>query len=129
MFADAAIDDFFRARLDHMIDLRHSLAVLASRMPWQHDRWRISSLAAHTPVRRCPIWTCSVRRQRCWRASPTPGARGWLLRMIAKKGVAFLWRLYLRLCRAAALPPNWSRMLRKLAVHAFGRPAPRLAAL
>lgn len=29
-----ATDDFFRARLDHMIDLRHPLAVLANRMPW-----------------------------------------------------------------------------------------------
>lgn len=29
-----ATDDFFRARLDQMIDLRHPLAVLASRMPW-----------------------------------------------------------------------------------------------
>jgi hypothetical protein len=28
-----ATDDFFRARLDEMIDLRHPLAVLASRMP------------------------------------------------------------------------------------------------
>ena len=27
--------DFFRARLDQMIDLRHPLAVLATRMPWQ----------------------------------------------------------------------------------------------
>ena len=27
--------DFFRSRLDHMIELRHPLAVLASRMPWQ----------------------------------------------------------------------------------------------
>ena len=26
--------DFFRARLDAMIDLRHPLAVLASRLPW-----------------------------------------------------------------------------------------------
>ena len=31
-----APDDFFRARLDQMIDLRHPLAVLASRMPWSH---------------------------------------------------------------------------------------------
>ena len=30
-----ATDDFFRARLDQMIDLRHPLAVLARRMPWQ----------------------------------------------------------------------------------------------
>lgn len=29
-----ATDDFFRARLDQMIDLRHPLAVLAMRMPW-----------------------------------------------------------------------------------------------
>jgi hypothetical protein len=28
-------DDFFRSRLDQMIELRHPLAVLASRMPWQ----------------------------------------------------------------------------------------------
>jgi hypothetical protein len=27
-------DDFFRARLDQMIDLKHLLAVLAQRMPW-----------------------------------------------------------------------------------------------
>lgn len=27
--------DFFRARLVDMIDLRHPLAVLATRMPWQ----------------------------------------------------------------------------------------------
>lgn len=29
-----ATDNFFRARLDQMIDLRHPLAVLAQRMPW-----------------------------------------------------------------------------------------------
>jgi transposase, IS5 family len=29
-----ATDDFFRARLDGMIDMRHPLAVLATRMPW-----------------------------------------------------------------------------------------------
>jgi transposase InsO family protein len=27
--------DFFRSRLDQMIDLRHPLSVLACRMPWQ----------------------------------------------------------------------------------------------
>lgn len=27
-------DDFFLARLEHMIDLRHPLAVLAQRLPW-----------------------------------------------------------------------------------------------
>ncbi len=29
-----ATDDFFRARLDTMIDMRHPLVVLATRMPW-----------------------------------------------------------------------------------------------
>ena len=33
----ASTDDFFRSRLDHMIDLRHPLAVLANRMPWQPE--------------------------------------------------------------------------------------------
>lgn len=28
-------DDFFRARIDQMIDLSHPLAVLARRMPWE----------------------------------------------------------------------------------------------
>ena len=35
IFACSATEDFFRSRIDHMIDLRHPLAVLASRMPWQ----------------------------------------------------------------------------------------------
>ena len=35
MFACPATDDFFRSRIDQMIDLRHPLAVLSSRMPWQ----------------------------------------------------------------------------------------------
>jgi transposase, IS5 family len=29
-----ATDDFFRARLDAMIDLKHPLVVLATRLPW-----------------------------------------------------------------------------------------------
>ena len=28
-------EDFFRNRLDQLIELRHPLAVLANRMPWQ----------------------------------------------------------------------------------------------
>ena len=43
MFACSATEDFFAARLDHMIDLRHPLAVLASRMPWQ----QIEASVAH----------------------------------------------------------------------------------
>ena len=30
MFACPATDDFFRSRIDHMIDLRHTLAVQAA---------------------------------------------------------------------------------------------------
>lgn len=43
MTMDAATEVFFRLRLDHMIDLRHSLAVLSSRMPWQ----QIEASVAH----------------------------------------------------------------------------------
>lgn len=44
MFADAATADFFRARLDHMIDLRQPLVVLASRMPWQQIKASLAHL-------------------------------------------------------------------------------------
>ena len=44
MFACPATDDFFRARIDQMIDLRHPLAVLASRMPWQELEARVAHL-------------------------------------------------------------------------------------
>jgi transposase, IS5 family len=53
----------------------------------------------------------------------------WLLRMIAKKGVAFLQRLYLRLCKAAAVPSNWLSLLREFVSIAFRRPPARLAAV
>jgi IS5 family transposase len=51
MFACPSTDDFFRARLDHMIDLRQPLAVLASHMPWQALEARVAqtfSRRAHT---------------------------------------------------------------------------------
>ena len=44
MCADAATEDFLRARLDHMVDLRHSLAVLVSRMPWQQIEASVTHL-------------------------------------------------------------------------------------
>ncbi len=40
------VADFFRSRLDQMIDLRHPLAVLASRMPWQELEANVASLLA-----------------------------------------------------------------------------------
>ena len=42
---DAA--DFFRSRLDQMIDLRHPLAILASRMPWQELEASMASVLAN----------------------------------------------------------------------------------
>ena len=53
----------------------------------------------------------------------------WLLRMIAKKGVPFLLRLYLRLCKAATVPPNWLSQLRKIVSIAFTQPPARLVAI
>jgi IS5 family transposase len=40
-------DDFFRSRLDQMIDPRHPLAVLAQRLPWQKIETRLAPLFAH----------------------------------------------------------------------------------
>lgn len=42
-----ATDDFFRARLDQMIDMRHPLVVLATRMPWQDIETALAPAFAH----------------------------------------------------------------------------------
>ncbi|WP_309639052.1 IS5 family transposase [Methylibium sp.] len=42
-----ATDDFFRARLDSMIDMRHPLVVLATRMPWTDIEASLAPLLAH----------------------------------------------------------------------------------
>ncbi|KVW64631.1 hypothetical protein WK99_32890 [Burkholderia ubonensis] len=39
--------DFFQSRLDAMIDLRHPLAVLATRMPWAQIEASLMPLFAH----------------------------------------------------------------------------------
>ena len=39
--------DFFRARLDSMIDMRHPLAVLATRIPWAKIEAGLAPLLAH----------------------------------------------------------------------------------
>jgi IS5 family transposase len=44
-----ATDDFFRARLDQMIDLRHPLAVLAQRLPWTQIEATLAPAFAHRP--------------------------------------------------------------------------------
>jgi len=50
----------------------------------------------------------------------------WLLRFIAKKGVPFLQRLYLRLCQATAIRPNWLRLVRERVSSASSRSKPGL---
>ena len=45
-----ATDDFFRARLDQMIDLRHPLAVLARRMPWSQIETALSPAFARKNI-------------------------------------------------------------------------------
>ena len=47
----------------------------------------------------------------------------WLLRMIAKKGVTFLCRLYLRLCARAGVSPDWQHALGSLLARALSGPA------
>ena len=42
-----ATDDFFRARLDEMLDLRHPLAVLATKLPWPTIEAVLSPRFAH----------------------------------------------------------------------------------
>ena len=42
-----ATDDFFRARLDTMIDMRHPLAVLSTRMPWAEIEASLAPMFAH----------------------------------------------------------------------------------
>jgi IS5 family transposase len=45
-----ATDDFFRSRLDQMIELRHPLAVLASRMPWSQIEAALSPAFARKSI-------------------------------------------------------------------------------
>jgi transposase, IS5 family len=42
-----ATDDFFRARLDSMIDMRHPLVVLSTRMPWAEIEAALAPVLAH----------------------------------------------------------------------------------
>jgi transposase, IS5 family len=50
MESSAMTDDFFRNRLDQMIDLRHPLAVLANRMPWQEIEVSLAQRWGETPT-------------------------------------------------------------------------------
>ena len=46
-----ATDDFFRARLDSMIDIRHPLAVLSTCMPWAEIEASLAPVLAHNDCR------------------------------------------------------------------------------
>lgn len=50
-----ATEDFFRARLDSMIDMRHPLAVLATRMPWADIEASLAPLMAHKDRSGCVV--------------------------------------------------------------------------
>ena len=44
-----ATDDFFRARLDQVIDMRHPLAMLTTRMPWAQIEASLAPLFVQRP--------------------------------------------------------------------------------
>ncbi len=50
-----ATDDFFRARLDTMIDMRHPLAVLATRLPWADIEAALLPVLAHKDRAGCLV--------------------------------------------------------------------------
>lgn len=58
MLALTCLRRFFRSRIDHIIDLSHSLAVLALRMPWQAFEERVAQ--AFSPKGRAGVATCRI---------------------------------------------------------------------
>ena len=50
-----ATDDFFRARHDQMIDLRHALAVWSTRMPWSQIEALLAPVLAHRDRKGRPV--------------------------------------------------------------------------
>ena len=71
--------DFFRSRLDQMIDLRHPLAVLATRLPWAAIEAAVAPKLAHQvkPAKRviAKIWLAHSRASSA-AASAQRAARG-----------------------------------------------------
>ena len=57
-------DDFFRSRIDQMIDFSHPLAVLASRLPWAAMLAGVAPYLAHKEL---PAWF----KNPCFRVTPT----------------------------------------------------------
>jgi IS5 family transposase len=72
-----ATDDFFRARLDQMIDLRHPLAVLAQRLPWTQIEAALAPAFTHQPrpgkvLADCDLFGTSLELAG---AAPSPAGR------------------------------------------------------
>lgn len=72
-----ATDDFFRARLDQMIDLRHPLAVLAQRLPWTQIEGALAPAFARRPrpgkvLTDCDLFGTSLELAG---AAPSPAGR------------------------------------------------------
>ncbi len=61
-----ATDDFFRARLAQMIDLRHPLAVLAQRLPWAQIETTLAPAFAHQPRSGKVLSDCDLRGGPTW---------------------------------------------------------------
>ena len=51
-----ATDDFFRARLDAMIDLKHPLAVLSTRLPWAAIEAGSMPFSVESDIHITPVW-------------------------------------------------------------------------
>jgi IS5 family transposase len=70
-----SIDDSFHSRIDQMIDLRHSLAVLASHMPWQEIEASLAKQLAREVQKARSIQEVGFLVPRPWwlvRAYPMP---------------------------------------------------------
>ncbi len=86
--------DFFQARLDTMIDLRHPLAVLATRLPWAQLE---TSLA--------PVWE---RKSREGILTEEIDLIRWLLRAILRLGLKGLFALAFLMSALSAMGLAWS---------------------
>lgn len=113
-FACPASDDFSRPRLDHMIDLRHPLVVLASRMPWQEIEARVTQELSRKARAGVAMPELDIFDQQIQRTAVPSNARRPRvpLRMIAKMGITFLWAVLLCLLRAVAPTRSWPTFLR-----------------
>jgi len=60
MLACSATDDFFRSRIDQMIDLRHPLAVLSSRAAGNRSKPRSRTCSCARPARAWPSQTVNT---------------------------------------------------------------------